>query len=62
MMSSDPLIKLLNRSWKPMLAVIGSGGMPDVSAAGNVLLPKVSLRLAMRLPPNLNGDEARKNL
>jgi hypothetical protein len=62
MMSSDPLVKLLNQAWRPMLAVIGSSGMPDVSGAGNVLLPKISLRIALRLPPSLNGDEARKSL
>ena len=62
MMSSDTLVKLLNQSWKPMLAVIGSGGVPDVAGAGNVLLPKVSLRFGVRLPPNLNGDEAKKSL
>jgi hypothetical protein len=61
-MTNDPLGKLLNRGWKPMLAVIGATGMPDVSMAGNVLLPKISVRLTLRLPPTLNGDEARKNL
>ncbi|KTD21984.1 succinyl-diaminopimelate desuccinylase [Legionella lansingensis] len=42
---------ILNRSWRPALAVTGAMGLPATADAGNVLRPKTSLKLSMRLPP-----------
>ncbi len=44
---------MLNRTWKPTLTVVGASGLPDAASAGNVLRPKTTLRLSIRLPPTL---------
>ena len=46
----DPVELILNRSWRPALSYAGIGDMPDIQSAGNVLRPKTSLKLSMRLP------------
>ncbi|KTD06778.1 M20 family metallopeptidase [Legionella jamestowniensis] len=42
---------LLNRTWRPALAITGAAGLPLMGDAGNVLRPKTSLKLSMRIPP-----------
>jgi len=55
----DGLTELaLNRTWRPALSVIGAEGLPDAPAAGNVLRPKTSLVLSLRLPPTVSAEEA----
>jgi acetylornithine deacetylase/succinyl-diaminopimelate desuccinylase-like protein len=49
---------LLNRTWRPQLAITGADGLPKPADAGNVMRPKTSLVLSMRLPPNVNADNA----
>jgi acetylornithine deacetylase/succinyl-diaminopimelate desuccinylase-like protein len=49
---------VLNRTWRPALSVIGADGLPPLPSAGNVLLPCISLKLSLRLPPTLNPDKA----
>jgi acetylornithine deacetylase/succinyl-diaminopimelate desuccinylase-like protein len=49
---------VLNRTWRPALSVIGADGLPPIPSAGNVLLPNVSLKLSLRLPPTLEADKA----
>lgn len=61
-MSKDPFVRLINRAWKSQLAITGMGGMPEPAVAGNVVLPKVSIKLSLRLPPTMDGELARKNL
>jgi acetylornithine deacetylase/succinyl-diaminopimelate desuccinylase-like protein len=58
-MAGDPTELVLNRTWRPQLAVIGADGLPNPENAGNVLLPSTSLKLSLRLPPTLDGDRAR---
>jgi acetylornithine deacetylase/succinyl-diaminopimelate desuccinylase-like protein len=56
---TDDLAELvLNRSWRPQLAVTGADGLPPLESAGNVLRPKTSVKLSLRLPPTLNGTQA----
>lgn len=55
---SDPLELVLNRTWRPQLAVTGMAGLPPPENAGNVLLPKTAAKLSLRLPPNLDGETA----
>jgi acetylornithine deacetylase/succinyl-diaminopimelate desuccinylase-like protein len=56
---SDDLTELvLNRSWRPQLAVTGMAGLPEPGNAGNVLLPYTSAKLSLRIPPTLNAAEA----
>jgi acetylornithine deacetylase/succinyl-diaminopimelate desuccinylase-like protein len=49
---------VLNRTWRPQLAVIGMNGVPASQNAGNVMLPFVSAKLSLRLPPTLAGPSA----
>jgi acetylornithine deacetylase/succinyl-diaminopimelate desuccinylase-like protein len=57
-MSSDHVELLLNNTWRPTLTVTGADGLPPMQIAGNVLLPEVSLKLSLRLPPTVNADLA----
>jgi acetylornithine deacetylase/succinyl-diaminopimelate desuccinylase-like protein len=56
---TDDLAELvLNRTWRPQLAVTGADGLPPLESAGNVLRPKTSVKLSLRLPPTLDGAKA----
>ena len=57
-MSNDQTTLVLNRTWRPALSVTGAGGMPPIADAGNVLRPKTSLKLSLRIPPGLDPDQA----
>lgn len=61
-MNTDPVELILNRSWRPALSYIGSGGLPNIESAGNVLRPSTSIKLSMRLPPTCDADLASKKL
>lgn len=56
--SSDADELLVNNTWRPSLAVTGADGLPPLSAAGNVLLPEISLKISLRLPPTVEPDRA----
>jgi acetylornithine deacetylase/succinyl-diaminopimelate desuccinylase-like protein len=53
-MASDNIELFLNRTWRPTLSVTGVAGIPDLGSAGNVLRPKTTLKLSLRVPPT--GD------
>jgi acetylornithine deacetylase/succinyl-diaminopimelate desuccinylase-like protein len=53
---------VLNRTWRPQLAVVGMEGYPLPINAGNVALPFSTLKLSFRLPPTLDADKATKLL
>ena len=55
---NDPTELLLNRTWRPALAVTGAEGLPQIKDAGNVLRPRTAVKLALRIPPTVDGDEA----
>jgi acetylornithine deacetylase/succinyl-diaminopimelate desuccinylase-like protein len=57
-LSTDPYELLINSTWRATLAVTGADGLPPVQSAGNVLLPEISLKLSLRLPPNCNATRA----
>ena len=57
-LSDDPVELVLNRSWRPQLAVTGAEGMPPIANAGNVLRPSTTVRLSLRIPPTLEGKKA----
>jgi acetylornithine deacetylase/succinyl-diaminopimelate desuccinylase-like protein len=60
---TDDLAELvLNRTWRPQLAVIGIEGLPAPVNAGNVMLPFTTAKLSLRLPPMLDGEKAAKKL
>jgi acetylornithine deacetylase/succinyl-diaminopimelate desuccinylase-like protein len=61
-MHGDPAELLLNRSWRPMLAVTGAEGLPPRANAGNVLRPKTELMLSLRVPPTLDAQAAARRM
>ena len=46
---------ILNRTWKPQLAVIAMDGYPTPESAGNVLLPFTAAKLSLRTPPTCDA-------
>ena len=61
-MAQDLADLVLNRTWRPALAVTGAEGLPAPANAGNVLLPKTALALSMRLPPTTGAKTAAMQL
>ena len=57
-MADDPTELVLNRTWRPQLAVTGIDGLPQPGDAGNVLLPYTTAKLSLRLPPTIDVDAA----
>jgi acetylornithine deacetylase/succinyl-diaminopimelate desuccinylase-like protein len=57
-LDSDLTELVLNRTWRPALAVTGMGGIPPLDSAGNVLRPFTAVKLSLRLPPTLDGTGA----
>jgi acetylornithine deacetylase/succinyl-diaminopimelate desuccinylase-like protein len=53
---------VLNRTWRPFLSVVGADGLPAIKDAGNVLRPKTSLKLSLRIPPLIDGIRATQDL
>jgi acetylornithine deacetylase/succinyl-diaminopimelate desuccinylase-like protein len=53
---------MLNRAWRPQLAVTGVDGIPPLAQAGNVLRPHTAVKLSLRLPPTLDGAKAARAL
>jgi acetylornithine deacetylase/succinyl-diaminopimelate desuccinylase-like protein len=60
--TKDPLDALLNRTWRPMLAYTGQAGFPDLVQGGNVLRPKTSIKLSLRIPPSLDATNLERDL
>jgi acetylornithine deacetylase/succinyl-diaminopimelate desuccinylase-like protein len=60
--SRDGVELTLNRTWRPTLSYTGAEGLPDLGHAGNVLRPETALKLSMRLPPTVDGEEATRRL
>jgi len=59
---ADPLELLLNSTWRPALSITGAAGIPAIEDAGNVLRPRTSLKLSLRLPPTLDAARAARRL
>jgi len=55
---SDITELILNRTWRPALAITGADGLPSVKSAGNVLRSQTSLKISLRLPPNVDAPQA----
>ncbi|MDE2051145.1 MAG: M20/M25/M40 family metallo-hydrolase [Gammaproteobacteria bacterium] len=60
--ANDPVELLINSTWKATLAVTGADGMPPTISAGNVLLPSLTLKLSLRLPPTCDPARAARAL
>ena len=57
-MADDPTELVLNRTWRPQLALTGIDGLPKPGDAGNVLLPYTTAKLSLRLPPTVDAEAA----
>ena len=60
--SKEPVELLLNRTWRPALAITGQDGMPSLEQAGNVLRPRTAVKISLRTPPSLDVEKARPRL
>ena len=49
---------ILNRTWRPGLAVTGADGWPPIGNAGNVLRPFTRVKLSIRIPPRVDPNAA----
>jgi acetylornithine deacetylase/succinyl-diaminopimelate desuccinylase-like protein len=56
--NNDNTDLILNRTWRSALSITGAEGLPALANAGNVTLPKLSLKLSMRIPPTCDNDIA----
>jgi acetylornithine deacetylase/succinyl-diaminopimelate desuccinylase-like protein len=54
----DNVELILNRTWRPGLALTGAEGWPTIGNAGNVLRPFTRLKLSIRIPPRVDPDAA----
>lgn len=59
-MSDSNYELVLNNTWRPMLAVTGQDGMPELGMAGNTLRPYTTLKLSFRTPPTVDAGKAAK--
>ena len=60
--STDPYELILNNTWRPTLSIIGAAGLPLPADGGNVLRPKTSLKISLRLPPTCEAGRAVRKL
>ena len=56
--TNSPYELVLNNTWKPSLTVTGAEGLPALADAGNVLLPRIAVKLSFRLPPTTDAAAA----
>jgi acetylornithine deacetylase/succinyl-diaminopimelate desuccinylase-like protein len=61
-MQSEGAELVLNRTWRPWLAVTGADGLPAPANAGNVLRPKTELVLSLRVPPTVDAAAGARRL
>src|ERR1700709_1477750 len=57
-MATDLTELILNRTWRPQLAVTAMDGYPLPENGGNVLLPSPPAKLSVRLPPTCDAVKA----
>ncbi len=57
-MAPDVTEMILNRTWRPQLAITGMDGYPHPLDGGNVLLPYSTAKLSLRLPPTCDAVKA----
>jgi len=58
-MAADNAELILEKTWRPQLAVTAMDGYPLPRDGGNVLLPYSTAKLSLRLPPACDADAAR---
>ena len=58
LLTPDPVDRLTARTWGAALEVTGADGLPKPSDGGNVLRPSTTLKLSLRLPPDVDAEAA----
>ena len=58
LIGEDALARLGARTWGAALEVVGADGLPRPHDSGNVLRPSTTLKLAVRLPPDVDAQVA----
>jgi acetylornithine deacetylase/succinyl-diaminopimelate desuccinylase-like protein len=53
---------ILNRTWRPALAITGADDLPPIANAGNVMRPRTRLKLSLRVPPTLDATKAQAHV
>ncbi len=57
-MGKDNVERILNRTWRSTLSITGVDGIPPLTSAGNVLRPKTTFKLSVRVPPTADAERA----
>jgi acetylornithine deacetylase/succinyl-diaminopimelate desuccinylase-like protein len=57
-LTGDPVELLINSTWKASLTVTGLDGLPALRDAGNVLVPRLGVKLSFRLSPTTDPQRA----
>jgi acetylornithine deacetylase/succinyl-diaminopimelate desuccinylase-like protein len=58
LLADDPVELLAAGTWSAALEVIGADGLPVPLQGGNVLRPSTTLKLSLRLPPDVDAQVA----
>jgi acetylornithine deacetylase/succinyl-diaminopimelate desuccinylase-like protein len=61
-MAKDNVERILNRTWRATLSITGVDGIPPLASAGNVLRPKTTFKLSVRVPPTADAERAAAKL
>jgi len=58
LLGATPAERIERGTWRGSLEVTGQEGLPDLEAGGNVLRPFTTLKLSIRVPPNIDVTKA----
>ena len=58
LLTRDPVDRLVARTWGAALEVVGADGLPTPRDGGNVLRPTTTLKLSLRVPPDVDVQAA----
>ncbi len=61
-MAAGNIELILEKTWRPQLAITAMDGYPLPANGGNVLLPYSTAKISLRLPPTLEAETARTAL
>jgi len=60
--TNDPASAILAHDWAPAMSYVAADGLPPLAAGGNVLRPRTSLKLSLRIPPTADSSAVREEL
>jgi acetylornithine deacetylase/succinyl-diaminopimelate desuccinylase-like protein len=56
LLTQDKAQLLVNKAWKPGLAITGADGIPSIQDGSNVMRARTALKLSLRIPPTVDGN------